>query len=36
MLLLVPDFVSTKHSVGMGYNEKDKKIKYQIAGMLKN
>ena len=36
MLLSVPDSVSTKHSVGMGYNVKDKKIEYRIAGMLKN
>ena len=36
MLLSVPDSALTKHSVGMGYDVKDKKIEYQIAGMLKN
>ena len=36
MLLSVPDSVSMKHSVGMGYDVKDKKIKYRFAGMLKN
>ena len=36
MLLSVPDSVSMKHTVGMGYDVKDKKIEYRIRGMLKN
>ena len=34
VLLSVHDSVSTKHSVGMGWDEKDKKLGYRIAGML--
>ena len=36
VVLLVHDSALTKHSVGMGYDVKDKKLEYQIAGMLKN
>ena len=36
VLLSVHDSASTKHSVGMGYDVKDKELEYRIAGMLKD
>ena len=36
VLLSDHESASTKHSVGMGYDVKDKKLEYRITGMLNN